>query len=50
MAINGEIVHPAPNSDSFWSEGIDRPYWANDENFVKKIGKMSFHNVDGDQT
>lgn len=45
-AIYGKIDHPAPGADSFWSDDIQSPYWANDENFVRKIGRISFHNVD----
>lgn len=47
-AIKGMIKHPAPNSDSYFDDSIKRPNWATDKNFVKKIGKLNFHNIDND--
>jgi len=46
--IKGNILHPAPNSDSYHDKSIKRPYWATDENFVKQIDSLYFYNVDND--
>lgn len=47
-AVNKLLEHPAPNSDSYYDDSIPRPYWATNKNFVTKIGKLNFHNVDND--
>ena len=47
-AIVGLTPDPAPGADSYWDSSITAPKWATQDNFVCKIGKLSFHNTDHD--
>ena len=47
-AISDNVLNPVVGADSYWDDSISRPKWANDQNFVKKINRINFHNVDGD--
>lgn len=47
-ALNGLLEHPAPGADSYYDDSIKPPKWATKENFVKKIGRLNFHNLDMD--
>ena len=45
---SNELPNPVPGADSYFDDSISRPPWATDKTFVKKIGRIEFHNVDGD--
>ena len=47
-AIYGRTMDTAPGADSYWDSSIMAPKWATADNFVCKIGKLSFHNTDHD--
>lgn len=46
--FNREVKNPFPGADSYYSDTIEKPKWADDTKFVGKIGHHSFYNLDGD--
>lgn len=46
--LTGAMDNPAPGADSYWDSSIMAPKWATPETFIRKIGRLSFHNVDHD--
>ena len=46
--LHGTVSNPVPGADSFFDDRIPRPYWASDETYVGKIGKLEFHDIDND--
>lgn len=46
--IYGEVDNPVPGADSYFDDSIAPPKWATADKFVKKIGTLSFYNVDQD--
>ena len=46
--LSGEISNPAPGADSYFDDSIPAPYWADQEKFVGKIGRIFFYNLDQD--
>lgn len=46
--IDRAVPNPVPGADSYFDDSIKPPYWAKDEMFVGKIGRLNFYNVDCD--
>lgn len=46
--ITGRVKNPVPGADSFYDDSIPAPKWATLDTFVKKIGRIIFHNLDKD--
>jgi len=46
--VYGMSENPAPGADSYFDDSISPPKWATLETFVRKIGRLSFYNVDRD--
>jgi len=46
QALTGMIEHPAPGADHYWDQSIKPPSWATPASFVRKIGRINFHNLD----
>jgi spore germination cell wall hydrolase CwlJ-like protein len=47
--ILGIVKNPAPGADSYHDTSIQSPKWATKQNFVCQIGRLRFHNTDGDE-
>jgi len=46
--VYGMSENPAPTADSYFDDSISPPKWATLDTFVRKIGRLSFYNVDRD--
>ena len=44
-AIEGQMDNPVGDADSYFDISIRPPYWADEETFVKQIGRINFHKV-----
>lgn len=42
------VANPVPGADSYFDDSIQAPKWATKETFVRKIGRVSFYNLDHD--
>lgn len=48
MAVDDELPPYAPGADSYYDISIPPPKWATPETFVVQLGRIRFHNLDGD--
>jgi spore germination cell wall hydrolase CwlJ-like protein len=42
------FVNPVPGADSYFDDSIQAPNWTNKARFVRKLGRLSFYDVDFD--
>jgi N-acetylmuramoyl-L-alanine amidase len=46
--LNGTLVSPYPNADSYYDISIPPPSWATPDMLCGKIGRLCFYNLDRD--
>lgn len=46
--MTNSLLNPVPGADSYFDDSIDPPYWADEERFVKQIGRLRFYDLDQD--
>jgi N-acetylmuramoyl-L-alanine amidase len=48
QVLSGVVANPVTGADSYYDASIPPPAWAKPAMLVKKLGRISFYNVDGD--
>jgi len=46
--LTGSVDNPVLGADSYYDDSIPAPKWATAETFVRKVGRLNFHNLDRD--
>ena len=44
-AYRATLPNPAPEADSYFDDSISPPYWAKEDDFVARIGRLSFYDT-----